>query len=262
MITKPLRISRINLANPLTQGLAFFAPLNEMAGAPRDLVTGSLAGGTVPTWTARGMTCKQTTPPMWSTTAAHIGNGDFSAMYCGGLVSNANADNYALSSCNGAASTGMFNLGQNGYMLFAVFNGAAWVGITNPVNYPVNTAVNNIWVGVRKNAGTEFYLYLNGVQVAAATVAAIALATTGKLGCGAYNSGAVNTYVSSAERVAAGFWNRALSPAEVASISANPWQLLAQSSASRIMRLLTAATGFSGVSRCRTLAGISRGRLI
>ena len=266
MITKPLRVSRLNWANPLTRGLTFFAPLNEMAGAPRDLVTGTPAGGTVPTWTGRGMTCKQILPPLWITTAANVGLGDFTAMYCGGMVNSNNSDNYSFGNCDGGTLPSYWlNLGQQSYAIFGVYGGG-WRGV--PQTYPTDTSVNNVWIGVRKNAGTEFYLYLNGALIVSNLAAtAMSLAANSRLGFAGYGSNTGTTYQSASEHVAAGFWNRALSPAEIATLSANPWQLLAQSSARSILDRLSqfvlwdaaltlgAAPGWSGSAQARFSAG-------
>ncbi len=147
---------------------------------------------------------------------------------------------------------------QSGYIAFLGVNGSN-IRFNANTNASVLDGNPKIIIGTKK--GTTATMYVDGKQYGTAATGTYDHSSgLGAMGCQLYYL-SVN-YSAPATHQMLAVWNRALSPAEVAAISANPWQLLAQSSASRIMRLLTAATGFSGVSRCRTLAGISRGRLI
>ena len=270
MITKPLRISKINWGNPLTEGLAFFAPLNEMAGAPFNVLPAPNPAVTMgsASWGARGVIQPAASvAPRWSTTAGEVGLNNFTVL----LITNCPAGaafSYMCSNRLGADSNQFWGLCSNlnaggsvasGYIAFVGINGGAIKQNAN-TNSAVLDGTVKVIVGV-KSGGRYGTLYVDGKAFPTVDAASYTYSSgLNTLGLGMYFTG--TNYSSPATHQMLAVWNRALSPAEVAAISANPWQLLAQSSASRIMRLLTAATGFSGVSRSRTLAGISRGRLL
>ena len=271
MITKPLRISKINWGNPLTEGLAFFAPLNEMAGAPFNVLPAPNPAVTMgsASWGARGVIQPAASvAPRWSTTAGEVGLNNFTVLLITDCPAGA-AFSYMCSNRLGADSNQFWGLCSNlnaggsvasGYIAFVGINGGAIKQNAN-TNSAVLDGTVKVIVGV-KSGGRYGTLYVDGKAFPTVDAASYTYSSgLNTLGLGMYFTG--TNYSSPATHQMLAVWNRALSPAEVAAISANPWQLLAQSSASRIMRMLTAVPGgFSGVSRGRTLAGISRGRLL
>ena len=248
MIAKPLRISRLDKGNPLAKGLTFCSPLNEMAGVPRDIAGG--AALTFPagiTWGANGLNVAAAT-------------GHFSTPYAVKPSAVTILIRFTVTASI-ASAQGVFSIAA------AYSNGSPWVYLqingTALKWYATNAYLTgkNIIIGQECTAVITYdgtwRGYYDGVKDA-----------TSYTGVGANPAGSLivgNGYQANpvASIACCAAWNRALSQSEIASISANPWQLLAQSSASRIMRMLTAVPGgFSGVSRGRTLAGISRGRLL
>ena len=264
MITKPLRISKIDWGNPLTRNLISYIACNEMAGVPSDLVPGSKGDGIGGfTWGTNGLyTNAGGSNILFNNTIINIGTGNFTLMSLCSVNSSATISAVPILLFQGSAYVylGLNRGGSTPTPMSGKFMLGTYNGTTNQVADTVGTSFCDgklhTYAGIKNNNVGS--LYFDGLA-----------ATVGTNTIGSHNITGGNPPQSRLAAPAAGLqhtisyaaaWNRALTPAEIAQLHANPWQLLAQSSASRLLRLLSAP--FSGVSRGRSLIGISRGRML
>ena len=269
MTTKPLRISKLDLSNPLTRGLVFCAPLNEQAGLPMDCVTQTRAatlGGA--SWSPYGIVPVASDGAYWSTNAGQFGTASFTCMIVCSPISGATAK-YELSNSYTTLNRWAMisNIPSNGgFEFYAQGRWASAAGMSD--------GLSHVFIGVR--SGANHYLYRDGALVGSGGGPAISTDNAGNAIALGYGG-----LYSTSPKSCAMVWNRALSAPEIAQISGNPWQVLvAQSSARSLLAKMfhrnanafddtvfnaaTFATGrrWSGLSRGRILSGLSRGRIL
>jgi Concanavalin A-like lectin/glucanases superfamily len=264
VIAKPLRISKIDRGNPLSSGLVFCSAFNEMAGNARDLITGASATSAGnPVWSKTGM--------MFDGVSANQSFAVSDANMCGALTILIRAD-----IANSATYRTLISKSQTDGGSYTPFD----IYVGNSGNY---IACNRSNLTYRYTRSANYAITPGKMQSIVITFSSGNIAIPGQwytdgiptisniMGSGTGNASGNSVPISfiradSGTKASGNFecamiWNRSLSYAEVVSISTNPWQILAQSSPSRIMRLLS-ASGFKGVSRGRGMAGTSRGRMV
>ena len=265
MITKPLRISRINWGNPLTRGLVVCCALNEMAGNPANLVTATPGLLSNSAWTPEGVKFPSSIGNGYTDLVSN-GSSVLPTGPCTVVIRRRKFDGTLV---NGAAFGRRSSTGIPSTRLGALIPytdgtvywdyGGATAGVTRLTAAGLTNFTK--WTTWTFTVGTRGMEIWQGPDLRAANVAK-PTRTNDSAPWGMGQNDGASGYCDWAETSLVCVYNRQLSAAEIAQLNANPWQLLAQSSPSRIMRMLSAAAGFSGVSRGRMLSGISRGRMI
>ena len=252
----------------------FYSPLNEMAGPARELVSNStpIMPNYTGTWDSNGLRMDAQYAPRWK--CPYNGTTDeITTLVFSEFAPTTNK--YYLSNMDGTAVSppaGMWVLGTIGTTNygFNMWNGGGWVNLNVT---GVNDNLPHVYMGVKRMSGSSMVLavYKDGIlgaQSSPTTNYNISSALQ-SIGFGPFggDTASWSTYQGVGTRRVAAVWNRALSPAEIASISANPWQLLAQSSARSILDRLSqfvlwdaaltlgAAPGWSGSAQARFSAG-------
>jgi Concanavalin A-like lectin/glucanases superfamily len=263
VIIKPLRISRVNWGNPLASGLVFCAPFNEMAGNALDIVSGTASTVTgLPQWGTEGMT--------YPLDSMHTFAGVPDSSFLGPFtiiarlqISNTTGYKDIFNKClAGGATNNLVDFYVNGASI------AIARANTNAKSFMSTAGLLTV------NKFSTISVVVPGSQIdVAPTIYRDGIMQPTPNGTG----GGTGTVIGSSQPVSIGnrsnlsldmvgtidyvmVWSRTLSTVEIMSVSANPWQLLAQSNARSILSKLLPSP--PGVSRGRSLSGISRGRMI
>jgi Concanavalin A-like lectin/glucanases superfamily len=267
VITKPLRVSRINWGNPLAEGLVFCAPFNEIAGAPIDLVSGaaSVISGS-PVWGATGLVYPLDAMHTWANVSDSHFLGSFTVI-SRFSISNIIGYKDIFNKClTGGATNNLIDLYANGTS----------VALVRANTLPRTFTCTGV---LAVDTPRTIAVVVSSDQIESTPV----MYRDGRLLAGS-GSGGTGTVTGSSQAVNIGnrsnlsldmvgtieytmLWNRALTAAEVAAVSVNPWQLLAQSSTRSILAKLSqfmlwdagltfnAVAGWSDTARAQFSAG-------
>jgi hypothetical protein len=228
---KPPCGTPLDWSNSLTQGMVFNIPCNEQSGPYTDLVTGNRSSS-APSWRAGNVyqSVDQQIKGIQTTTKQQFGTGDFTVMLREKPDPTPGAAKLSLQSVWGtggspyqwalAAYYDGAAYSATGYCLYTNAVGTSAVGASGLLDGNTHT-----FVAVRQ--GTLHSLYRDGILVAQATkTVQNVTATVAANNVIAFTQFFTATYVGTpgSRELAAG-WNRALSSAEVLSVSVNPWQV-------------------------------------
>ena len=260
MITKPLRISRVNWSNPLTRGLIICCAINEMAGNPANIVTanpGVLGNGV---WTPDGVKFPSATSNYYVdllSTGLSLPTGPCTVMVRYRKLDSVNRVSSAFGRRGAPSLTTRLGclLPYSDGTIYWDYGGAT-AGTTRLVAAGLTgfTQWSN-WAFTVGTRGME--IWRDGLLVASNAANPTRVNDGSPWGLGQNDSPSGASDVTETSLVY--LFNRQMSATEIRNLNANPWQLLTQSSARSILARLTQS--FTGVSRGRILSGISRGRL-
>ena len=229
MALVPLRITRttkpplgtpIDWSNPLAQGLVGAWAFNEGGGAPVDSVSAKrLTCSTVPAYSAGDIVRIQNTDTIYAT-FANLSISECTVITCIRQTTNINTAIFAGFYGSVVGQQFMVRRSYSNYPILSSSNADRITGSTNL------SVINTFYTHVITNSvkANQQTMFCNGVLQGVATFSYNSLAydTFQPAGC---NSGSITGWGWNGFTKYTYLYNRALSAAEIASISANPWQL-------------------------------------
>lgn len=262
-LSKPGRLGTVDWKNPITDGLVFLAPLNEHGGTPRNIVTGFM--GSQASWgTGPKGSYANTLTKFADETSLNVG-GVFSAfaVCVNGQGTGTNYPNifgkqaYAAENSNQGWTLQLRASGESRVAAFSVLNN------NSQASYQLNSTSTFTTAGQEfsicgTSDGATNRLYINGIQEGFKTHVGIATCAQGvSIGTPDADTpapGDIKVYI-------AAMWNRTLSAAEVASLHANPWQLL-RATRRRIYAVASGGTTYTQTINASVTANAALGRRI
>ena len=260
MITKPLRISRIDWRNPLARGLVVCCALNEMAGNPANLVTATPGLLSNSAWTPEGVKFPSSIGNGYTDLVSN-GSSVLPTGPCTVVIRRRKFDGTLV---NGAAFGRRSSTGIPSTRLGALIPytdgtvywdyGGATAGVTRLTAAGLTNFTK--WTTWTFTVGTRGMEIWQGPDLRAANVAK-PTRTNDSAPWGMGQSDGASGYCDWAETSLVCVYNRQLSAAEIAQLNANPWQILAQSSPGSILNKLATSTLWNAAMTLGATAGFT-----
>jgi hypothetical protein len=217
---KPPLGTQLDWSNPLTQGLIFCTPFNEMAGFPQEQIKQKKFATHTGVWQTNGVRYNGTS--VFSTISGYGSNTDFSIFtvaYHGGTA--ANRSMVDQDGASGLARRFQYRVDSAQKFNFTIFNTSQ-----SALNIVCNTAIpaNTMFTACGVLSGNTGTAYANNYLPATGTITA---PTVGLLDTQDIYIGKRTTSTQAFDGIISFIliFNRAISKAEYQQLAVNPWQI-------------------------------------